>query len=352
MPKTYRRLWNPFIDISNLLHAWHGARRGKRGVPEVAEWEINAEERLFELQAHLANGTYQPGAYHNFFLREHGKKRLISAAPFTDRVVHHGLCQIIMPIWEARFHDHSYACRVGKGTHRAVQRCQDLARKYQYVLQCDVREFFPSIDHQILLQILQTHIADQRILDLSSQILQAGEDILRSEYTPVLFAGDDLFALGRARGLPIGNLTSQFWANVYLHPLDMFVAHDLKCTGYVRYCDDILLFSNHKQQLQRWKQQLIDKLATLRLTLHSARAQVYPVKVGIPWLGWVVYPRCKLLKRERGIAFQQRFKLQKQLCKAGIIDFNQLTASVQGWVAHVAQGDTWGLRRSILEVPL
>jgi hypothetical protein len=351
MPKTFGHLWAQIVSFENLELAWRKARRGKRGTAAVASFEIDGEDQLFALQDALNGGVYRPGAYHTFKVVEHGKRRTISAAPFEDRVVHHALCQVIMPIWEARFHGHSYACRVGKGTHRAVTRCQQLARRYRYVLQCDVRQFFPSIDHAILRGILARHIADTRVLGLIDAILDSGKDVLRDEYELVLFPGDNLFAAARPRGLPIGNLTSQLWANCYLHPLDMFVAHDLGCPAYARYCDDFVLFENDKATLHRWRGELIDFAASLRLTLHEQRAQVTTTAHGLPWLGWVVYPAKKLLKRRCGIAFARRYRHALRDVAAGRLPADRLSASVRGWVAHAVSGDTFGLRRSLLGAP-
>ena len=352
MPRTFRHLWDTFISFENLNRAWRNARRGKRRKAAVAAFEWEAESHLFAVQDELTAGTYQHQPYHTFVVTEHGKRRLVSAAHFRDRVVHHALYNVLAPIWEPRFHAHSYACRPGKGSHRAVDRCQHLARRYPYVLQCDIKQFFPSIDHAILRTTLTRHLADPRVLGVVDRVLASGDTVLRNEYTPTLFAGDDLFALGRPRGLPIGNLTSQFWANVYLHPLDLLIAHDLRCAGYVRYCDDLLLFSADKAQLHRWRDQIIAAAAGLRLTLHEARAQVYPTRCGIPWLGWVVYPSHRLLKRRCGIAFARRYRALCAAYRARRIGLNRLTASVQGWTAHVAHGNTFGLRRALFEQPL
>ena len=171
-----------------------------------------------------------------FFIHE-PKRRLISAAPFRDRVVHHALCQRIEPIFERSFISDSYANRVGKGTHRALNRVQQYARHYPYVLQGDLRQFFPSIDHAILHNMLAAKIDDPEILWLIARILASGSNVLGEEYDMVYFPGDDLFAALRPRGLPIGNLTSQFWANCYLNVFDHFVKRELGCPGYVRYAN-------------------------------------------------------------------------------------------------------------------
>jgi hypothetical protein len=223
MPKTFRNLWPQIAGFEPLLAAYRAARRGKRGTRQVARFELRCEEHLLRLQQELESGRYRPGPYHSFVVYE-PKRRVISAAPFRDRVVHHALCRAIEPIWEARFIHHSYACRSGKGTHRALDAAQHLIRGHRYVLRCDVEQFFPSVDHRVLFGQFARHIGDVRTLDLIERILEGGQDVLRAEYRQVYFPGDDLFAALRLRGLPIGNLTSQFWANVMLHDLDMFAA--------------------------------------------------------------------------------------------------------------------------------
>jgi len=164
----------------------------------------------------------------------------------------------------------------------------------------------------------------------------------------IYFAGDDLLAALRPRGLPIGNLTSQFWSNVYLDQLDWFVTHRLGCKAYLRYVDDFALFADSKQQLWAWKAAVIEHLATLRLAVHERSAQVQPVKSGIPWLGFVVYPTHRLLKRRNVVRFTRRLTANRCSVRSGVLAPAQLTASVRGWVNHVCWGDTWGLRRRVL----
>jgi RNA-directed DNA polymerase len=237
--KTHKHLSPLITSFDNLYLAFKNAARGKRKRPDVAAFEYNLEENLLDLQDELQSRTYTPGPYYSFRIYD-PKPRLISAAPFRDRVVHHALCQVIEPLFERRFIHDSYACRVGKGTHAALDRAQRFAQCYPYVLKCDLEQFFPSIDHAILRAQLARVIADRTVLWLIDQILASGAEVHKADYAPRCFPGDDLFALARPRGLPIGNLTSQFWANVYLNPLDHFVKRELKCRGYVRYVDDLV----------------------------------------------------------------------------------------------------------------
>lgn len=345
--KTYKNLYPQIIAFDNLYLAFKRAARGKRKRVDVARFELDLEDNLFTLQEELETLTYTPGAYRNFQILD-PKPRLISAAPFRDRVVHHALCQVIEPIYEARFIQDTYACRRGKGTHATIRRAQQVARRYPYVLQCDLREFFPSIDHAILQERFARLIRDRRVLWLIEQILISGAAVHQESHQPFFFPGDDLLAATRRRGLPIGNLTSQFWANVYLDPLDQFVKRGLKCAGYVRYVDDFLLFGSDKRALHHHKQEIIEFLASLRQRLHENRAAVFPTQTGIPFLGWHIYPDHLRLKRRNGIAFQRRFARMRRLLASRQISLERVQSSVQGWIAHVSYGQTWGLRRALL----
>jgi len=352
MPQTFRHLYEQIHGFEPLLMAYRRARRGKRRRPDVAGFEFRYEEQLLQLREELREGSYQPGPYRRFAVTENGKRRVISAAPFRDRVVHHALCALLEPIWERRFIYDSYASRPGKGAHAALRRAQQFARSHRYALQLDVREFFPSIDHAILCGLIARQIADPRILTLIERILAGGGAELRDAYTPVYFPGDDLFAVTRPRGLPIGNQTSQFWANLYLHPLDMFIKQELGCRAYLRYCDDLLLFAHDKPTLHRWREACIGFAATLRLTLHTGRAQVVPVETGLPFLGWRVFPFRMRLKRRNVLAFAQRFRRMRARYAAGRCSLAEIERRLQGWLGHARQGNTLALRRSLLNKPL
>ena len=344
--KTYKNLYSQICTFENLFLSFRAAAKGKRGRADVAAFERDLEPNLFDLQEELSSQTYRPGPYFHFPIRD-PKPRIISAAPFRDRVVHHALVRVIEPIFERRFVHDSYACRVGKGTHRALGRCQLFARRFRYVLQCDLIHFFPSIDHAILRDILAGRIADARTMWLVDQIIDSGCDV-PNRYPPTYFPGDDLFAANHPRGLPIGNLTSQFWANCYLNPLDQFIKRQLKCRGYVRYVDDLLLFADDKRILWQWKAAVVDFLVGLRLRLHDRESTVYPVNTGIPFLGFRIYPDRRRLKRRNGVAFARRFRALRAALAAGDITHDQLRQSLQGWLAHAAHGDTEGLRRALV----
>jgi hypothetical protein len=263
-------------------------------------------------------------------------------------VAHHALCNVIEPLFERRFISDSYANRVGKGTHRTLDHCQQFARHHRYVLQCDIKQFFPSIDHALLREALARVITDPDVMWLVDQILGSGVGVLSEEYEMVWFPGDDLLAVHRPRGLPIGNLTSQFWANVYLSSFDHFVKRELRCKAYLRYVDDFLLFADDKETLWRWRTAIIERLARLRLVLHEARCHPRPVIEGIPFLGFIVFPTHRRLRRCKGIRYRRQLKHLLASYQAGDMELDQVHASVQGWVNHVRYGDTWGLRRAML----
>lgn len=343
LDNSYQKL----CSWENLWLAWRKAAKGKRGRAAAAAFEYRLEDNLLALQSELVEKSYQPGGYSSFYIHE-PKRRLISAAPFRDRVVHHALCQIIEPLFEKSFIHDSYANRVGKGTHRALDRAQQYTRQYKYVLQCDIEQFFPAIDHSVLRQILIRKVDDQDVLWLIDRILKSGEDVLSETYQMRYFPDDDLFAALRPRGLPIGNLTSQFWANCYLNPFDHFVKRELGCPAYLRYVDDFLLFHDDKKTLWQWKKASIRKLKYFRLTIHEQAVQVRPVTEGFPYLGFIIFPTHRRLKRRKGIFYHRRLKKLVSAYQLGEIPLDRLSASIQGWINHVSYGDTWGLRRSIV----
>jgi retron-type reverse transcriptase len=334
----------------NLLLAYRKASRGKRGRAAAARFEHHLEDNLLQLRAELLEGSYAPGPYQSFLIHE-PKRRLISAAPFRDRVVHHALCNLIEPIFERSFIFDSYANRVGKGTHRALDRCQAFARRYRYALPCDIRQFFPSIDHAILRAELARKMDDAGVMRLIDAILASGVGVLSAEYDMVYFAGDDLFAALRPRGLPIGNLTSQFWANCYLSPFDHFVKRELRCRAYLRYVDDFILFADEKATLWAWRDAMEGRLARLRLTMHAGEAP-RPVEEGLPFLGFVVHAEARRLKRRKGLAFARHWRALTEAYAAGALSLERLTATAQGWANHTRYAGCVGLRKAMWEKPL
>ncbi|MBI4756446.1 MAG: RNA-directed DNA polymerase [Betaproteobacteria bacterium] len=342
MTEAYARL----CSWENLLAAWHKAARGKRGRRAAAAFEARLADNLLELQVELLEGRYRPGGYVHFVIHE-PKRRRISAAPFRDRVVHHALCNVIEPRFERLFIADSYANRVGRGTHRAIDRFQSFARRYRYVLRGDVVQHFPSIDHEVLRAALARVIPEPDVMALVDAILGSGDGALAGEYRMVWFPGDDLLAACRARGLPIGNLTSQFWSNCHLHAFDEFVKRELRCRAYLRYVDDFALFDDSPQRLWAWKHAIVRRLARLRLTIHESRTQVAPTARGASWLGFVVYPEHRRVKARKVVEATQRLWAKVDAYRSGTLTRDGLRASLRGWVNHVRQADSLGLRRHV-----
>ncbi len=341
--------FDTFISWGNLLHAAHAAARGKRSTEAVARFEYALADNLLRLQRALAEGSWAPGPYTQFEIRE-PKRRLISAATFADRVVHHALCQVIEPRFEARFLPCSFANRKGLGTARAVARVRQLCGQYRYALRLDVQQHFPNIDHAVLRQALWRHVPEPGLRCVINQILASGQCVdtalRRSPNAP----GDDLFSDQRVVGLPIGNLTSQFWSNCLMDKLDHFITRQLGCDAYVRYVDDMVLFSNSKAQLWRWRETVERYLAQhLRLRIHEGAAQPVPACKGLPWLGFVVRPQGLRVKSRKVVQATRRLRAQRRAWQCSVLASDRLQATLQGWVSHVRPADPWGgLRRHVL----
>jgi hypothetical protein len=334
-------------SLPHLLQAYQRAAAGKRRKRNVAAFEYQLTDHLLQLHKELMQSTYTPGPYVHFYIHE-PKRRKISAASFRDRVVHHALCVMIESRFEQVFIPDSYANRIGKGIHRAIERLQQFARNFRYVLRGDICQHFASIDHAILLECLKSKVPEHDIMALIEKIIAGGNDVLADEYDMVWFPGDDLLAACRPRGLPIGNLTSQFWSNCYLHSFDLFVKRELGCKSYLRYVDDFALFADSKAVLWQWKTAIQSRLADLRLTIHDRSAQVTPTVNGIPWLGFVVYPEFRKVKARKVRFSTRRLADRYHAYCTGHISFAELDASVQGWINHVRFADSWGLRKRML----
>ncbi len=342
--KRYSNLFQQIIEFDNLFKASKQAEKGKRYRDNVLEFNYNLESELFNLQTKLTTKTYQPGNYKTFEIKE-PKPRLISAAPYQDRVVHHALCNIITPIFERTFVAESYANRVNFGTHKALQRFTKYIRSSHYILQCDIQKYFPSIDHEILKSLLRRKIKCPNTLWLIDIIIDNS-----NKQIPVIayFPRDDLFTPSiRRYGLPIGNLTSQFFANVYLNSFDHFIKD--KCKKYVRYVDDFALFSDDYIFLEEIRLVMEEYLANLRLKMHPVKTQLFATKYGANFLGFRVFPthirvRTESLKRAK----KRLRKLQADYIQ-GKITKQEVSHSINSWVAHLEHGDTWRLRERIFK---
>lgn len=335
MPKTYRLLYHKVYAFDNLHAAYRRARRGKRYRTEVLSFSAHLEENLLKLQLELANGSYRTGDYRCFEVRE-PKRRLVAALPFRDRVVQHALCNIIGPIFDVRFISDSYACRVGKGTHAGADRVTAFLRRAQkandetWILKGDVAQYFPSIDHEVLIGIIGRTIRCEATMRLVREIVS-------SWHTP----GQE------GKGIAIGNLTSQLFANIYLNDLDQFVKHRLRQRYYVRYMDDFVVVGSGKTPLHSVRQN-ISEFLTEQLDLGlNTKTQVFPMAQGVDFLGYRIWPTHRLLRKDSVKRMRRKLRRFSEGYASGDVDLEQINMSVQSWLGHSRHANTHNLRRRI-----
>jgi retron-type reverse transcriptase len=301
--------------------------------------------QLLKLQSELRDKQYRPGGYQTFMVHE-PKRRMISRAPFRDRIVHHCLINVIGPIFKKSFVAQSYANQVGKGTHRAIRDVHNAMRRNSFVMHCDIKKYFPSIDHEILKQQLRAKIKDRDVLWLIELIINGS-----NPQEPVMnyFPGDDLLTpLMRRKGMPIGNLTSQFFANVYLNGLDHFVKEQLRCRYYARYVDDMVIVGRDKYQLWHYCGEIEHYLEKLRLRLHPRKKRVLPVDHGFSFLGQVLTPSCRRLPKPNIRRFMRRMRKYQQLVGVGKMSTLEYNQCLQSWLGHAKQAHTNALRHELL----
>jgi RNA-directed DNA polymerase len=336
-----------------LLTAWKLAARGKRSRINVCAFEAVWLERLLALSDSLRDGHWRPGKYRSFLFEEHGKRRLISAAPFPDRIVHHAITAVLEPVWERRFLPWSFANRRGRGTHEAMRHAFRGVQRFRYSLQLDIRRFFPSIDHELLKGLVARHVREERLLELVGLVIDSGAGLLASEWLPVLFPGDDLLSLTRAKGMPIGNQTSQFLANVMLHPVDLCIAHEFKPGLAARYVDDLVLFDDDFGKLRAAQERLTEKLAELRLVPHPRKTQLRSTKDGLTFVGYRLTRQGVRLPRETVTRFRRTLRsIAEAYCADGELDLAQVKQRVCGLLGHAAPGHIQGVMAQMLnDVP-
>jgi retron-type reverse transcriptase len=345
--KRRKHLYDTLVCFENLLQAARQAQRGKRFLPATLAFNHRLETELPRLQRELQTQTYQPGPYKTFTIND-PKPRLISAAPYRDRVVHHALCNVLEPIFERGFIFDSYACRKNKGAHAAVDRLTHFMHGADFVLKCDLRKYFASVDHAILKALLRRKIGCEPTLALIDLIIDHGSPL---EVNTDYFPGDHLFSpLERQLGLPIGNQTSQFFANVYLDPLDHYIKEELGYRRYIRYVDDFVVLADDVEQLWRLRDRIAAFLQeNLRLRLHPQKQTVTPVTTGIDFLGYRVFPTHRRIRRTSGFRFRRNLKRMAVRYREGRIDAQQVQQRVAAWIGHAAHADTYGLRAALLD---
>ncbi len=332
--KRVGNLFEGMVSFPSLLGAFRRAFRGSGKTKEACRFAFHLESELLSLQAELRELRYQPRPYRYFTVYE-PKERIISVAAFRDRVVHHALVGVLEPVYERSFIHHSYATRKNKGTHRAIARAQNLLRRHRFYLKMDVQKYFDSIDHAILLSRVTRKIKDERILDLLSVIIT----------NHAISRGDSC-----GKGLPIGNLTSQFFANVYLDGFDHFVEQQLPCTGYVRYMDDLVFFADDLAVLRALRQQVEGYLSNhLALTAKASATMIHAGMHGLPFLGMRIFPAMKRVKSENVRRLDKKARNRIRAWESGLIDERSLTQSLTSIYGYLAGAGTYCLRHVMFE---
>lgn len=317
-------IYQKIIALENLHRAARKALRNKKRQADAQHFRFHLEGELLQLHEELKNEVYTPRPYREFKIFE-PKERIIACSELRDRVVHHALCHYLEPIFERRLIFHTYACRLGKGTHRAVGVAQKYCRVFPYFLKCDIAKYFPSIDHQTLKNLLRRLLKDEKALKLCFKIIDRPEQ--------------------NEKGLPIGNLTSQYFANLYLGELDLFVKNDLRVDGYLRYMDDFILFGE-KELMPVWFHQIkVFLWERLRLHVNERVSFFAPTTQGLPFLGFRIFENLIRIRRENLIRMRRKVKNQTRRFQEGKIDEVEFTASVASMMAHITHANTLRLRQ-------
>lgn len=332
-------LYGALCSYDNLFLAYKKARKRKTTKSYVIEFEKHVKENLLLLRLELLLHCYNPKPLINFIIHD-PKTRKISKSEFRDRVVHHALCNIIEPIFEKGFIYDSYANRIGKGTLKALRRFDFFKRKASknntakcYVLKADIKKYFENVDHKILLGIVSEKIADARIIWLVKKILS-----------------NSVLGGGRSGlGMPLGNLTSQFFANVYLNKLDYFVKHKLKARFYIRYVDDLIILESDKKKLERYRKEIdIFLKNVLNIHLHPDKSKILSLSNTINFLGFRVFYYHRLLKKSNIRKMRQKLKRLGQEYKSHEIDYDSIYDFLEGWTAYAKNADACKLRGKII----
>nr|AQS34955.1 hypothetical protein [uncultured archaeon] len=345
--KTYKNLYLSLCSQENLEKAFKKARKRKTNKSCVIEFEKNLKAELANLKQELELLSYKPKPLKEFAIRD-PKTRKIHKSAFRDRVVHHALVNILDPIYEKIFICDSYASRINKGTINALLRFDKFKRIVSsngklinepysnnsvkgYVLKADVKHYFEAVDHEILLKIVNKKIKDEKVIWLINQIIS------------------NFDSKTNGKGMPLGNLTSQFFANVYLNELDYFVKHKLKAKYYIRYVDDFVILDNQSLILRNYKKEITNFLKDeLKLELHPDKSKIIPLKKGIAFLGYRIFYHYKLLRKANLVNFNNHLASLLSDYESDYTTYSQIYDSLQGWLAYASHANTFNQRRSVL----
>jgi len=318
-------LWDEVTSFANLCRAAKRAAAGKRWQRGVASFLERLEPNALALQRELRLCRWRPAVPATFAIHD-PKERIITAAPFADRVVHHALIDVLEPHLDRSMVEHSFACRQGKGQHRAMLAAQRLLRTLPWFLQLDVARFFPSLRHDVVLDALARRIKDRAVLALCRTLVEHGG--------------------GNGVGVPIGNLWSQWFANLVLDRLDHWLVEELRVGGYVRYMDDFVVFGGCPEELARTRERIEAWLGERGLAIKSRAARLWPKRAGLPFLGFQLFSRMARLLPANARRTRARLRRREWQCRTGVIDEERLAASAASSIAHLQHGATLQLRRA------
>lgn len=349
MSKKLKNIYSKIYDFDNLYQAYLLARKNKRYRNDVLKFTDNLEENLIQLQNELIWHKYKIGKYREFYVYE-PKKRLIMALPFRDRVIQWAIYQILNPAFEKMSIEDSFACRTGKGTHRAVKRLHYWLRqvnrkdKQFYYLKMDISKYFYRIDHDILINILSNKINDKETMELLKEIINSEDTAFG---LPLGFNVEDVDVRLKEKGIPIGNLTSQMFANLYLNELDQFSKRMLKLKYYIRYMDDIIILHDNKRELHDIKN-IIEEFLENSLELHlNNKTAIRPISLGVEFVGYRLWNTHIKLRKPSVIKMKKRLKfLQKQYSK-GNISLRQVNFTVQSYLGILKHCNSYCLKKKI-----
>jgi RNA-directed DNA polymerase len=332
--KKMAELYQQVTGFQNLYSSFKKAFKGKKNNPEAADFYLNLEKNLFKLRDELLTRKYKPGKYRYFNIHD-PKERMISNAPFRDKVVHQALVNIIEPLFEHVFFKNSFACRKGKGTHKAVLLAQYFMRFNRFYLKMDIEKYFETIDHMKLVDIFSETVQNKQVLWLLKTILKTSE-----QSSGV-----------KGKGIPIGNLTSQFLANVYLNKLDHFAVNNLSIHCYIRYMDDFVIFHPDKERLKTVRDRLTQFVGKELLLKVKGRATVIQGREnGLGFLGYRVFPGLTRVKNKNIKRLKRKVSIREKQFKDGIIGQEQLVASVQSILGYFNFADAMHLKGHIFSV--
>lgn len=349
--KPIKNLFKKVYDFDNLYTAYLNARKCKRYRAEVLKFTSNLEENLIDIQNQLIYQTYEVGQYRQFIISD-PKKRLIMSLPFRDRVVQWAIYLVLNPIFTMSYIEDSYGCIKTKGSHSAIQRVQYWLKeashkpcKYYY-LKMDISKFYYRVDHDVLLKILGKKLADHKMMWLLEKIINCEDTAFG---LPLGLSVTDTNERLFDRGMPIGNLSSQMFANIYLNEVDQYVKRELRIHQYVRFVDDMLILSSSKQLLHEYKR-LVELFLNEKLHLHlNQKTCIRPINLGIEFLGYKIWNTHIKLKKPTALRIKRRLKKLMKQYSSGEIELEKALQIVNSFYAILAHCNSYGLRKSISE---